>query len=118
MRVTGGIQTKKTHNKYMKMAKGFRGGRRVLFRSARGGVEKGLAYAFRDRKARKREMRSLWITRIGAAAKGLGVSYSKLIDALNKAEINLNRKVLSNLAAEDPGAFQGIVDDLRAKSLI
>jgi large subunit ribosomal protein L20 len=118
MRIKGGIQTKKTHKKFLKMAKGFRGGRRVLFRSAKGGVERGLKFAYRDRKARKREMRSLWITRIGAASKELGVSYSKLIDALNKAEIKLNRKVLSNIAAEDPQAFEGIVEKLKGLSLI
>ncbi|MDR2406214.1 MAG: 50S ribosomal protein L20 [Deltaproteobacteria bacterium] len=118
MRIKGGIQTKKTHKKFLKMAKGFRGGRRVLFRSAKGGVERGLKFAYRDRKVRKREMRSLWITRIGAAAKELGVSYSRLMDALNKAEIQLNRKVLSNIAAEDPAAFKGIVDKLKASALI
>ncbi|MDR2200462.1 MAG: 50S ribosomal protein L20 [Deltaproteobacteria bacterium] len=118
MRVKGGIQTKKTHKKYLKMAKGYRGGRRVLFRSAKGGVERGLKFAYRDRKARKREMRSLWIVRIGAAAKELGVSYSRLMDALKKAEITLNRKVLSNIAAEDPGSFKGIVDNLKASSLL
>ena len=118
MRVKGGIQTKKTHKKFLKMSKGYRAGRRVLYRSARGGVERGLKFAYRDRKVRKREMRSLWIIRIGAAAKELGVSYSKLIDALKKAEIGLNRKVLSNIAAEDPQVFQGIVNDLKAGSYL
>jgi large subunit ribosomal protein L20 len=114
MRVTGGLQTKKTHKKFLKMAKGYRGGRRVLFRSARGGVERGLKFAYRDRKVRKREMRSIWIQRINAAARELGMSYSRLIDALKKAEVTLDRKILSNLAAEDPKAFQSIVDSLKA----
>ena len=118
MRVKGGIQTKKTHKKFLKMSKGYRAGRRVLYRSARGGVERGLSFAYRDRKARKREMRSLWIVRIGAAAKELGVSYSKLMDALKKAEITLNRKVLYNLAAEDPDAFRNIVNGLKEGSLL
>ncbi|MDR2339418.1 MAG: 50S ribosomal protein L20 [Deltaproteobacteria bacterium] len=118
MRVKGGIQTKKTHKKFLKMAKGYRAGRRVLYRSAKGGVERGLKFAFRDRKARKREMRALWITRIGAAAKELGVSYSRLMDALKKGDIGLNRKVLSNMAAEDPGSFKGIVEHLKAGSLL
>jgi large subunit ribosomal protein L20 len=114
MRVTGGLQTKKTHKKFLKMAKGYHGGRRVLFRSARGGVERGLKFAYRDRKVRKREMRSIWIQRINAAARELGMSYSRLMDALKKAEVTLNRKILSNLAAEDPKAFQGIVESLKA----
>jgi large subunit ribosomal protein L20 len=114
MRIKGGIQTKKTHKKYMKLAKGFTGGRRVLYRSAREGVERGLCFAYRDRKARKREMRALWITRISAAAKGLGTSYSVLIDVLNKAGVGLNRKMLSNMAATDPESFRSLVEQAKA----
>jgi large subunit ribosomal protein L20 len=116
VRIKGGIQTKKRHKKYMKLAKGFRGGRRVLYRSAREGVEKGLCFAYRDRKARKREMRGLWITRIGAAAKALGTSYSVLIDVLKKAGLDINRKMLSNIAARDPEAFAGLVEQAKAKA--
>ncbi|MDR1038569.1 MAG: 50S ribosomal protein L20 [Deltaproteobacteria bacterium] len=114
MRVKGGIQTKKRHKKYMKLAKGFTGGRRVLYRSAREGVEKGLCYAYRDRKARKREMRALWIARISAAAKGLGTSYSVLMDLFKKAGVTLNRKMLSNIAAQDPEAFSSLVEQAKA----
>jgi large subunit ribosomal protein L20 len=114
MRVKGGLAAKKRHKKYMKMAKGFRGGRRVLYRSAREGVERGLCFAYRDRKARKREMRSLWITRIGAAAKELGISYSRLIDALKKAHVDLDRKMLADMAALDPQGFAGLVGQIKA----
>jgi large subunit ribosomal protein L20 len=109
MRIKGGMQTKKRHKKYMKLAKGFQGGRRVLYRSAREGVEKGLCFAYRDRKARKREMRSLWIARISAGAKSLGVSYSKLIDLLKKSQVSVDRKMLSDMAATDFEAFKSLV---------
>ena len=109
MRVKGGVKTRKRHNKYMKLAKGFRGGRGVLYRSAREGVERGLCFAYRDRKVRKREMRSLWIVRISAAAKELGTSYSRLIDALNKANMSVDRKMLAELAVSDPQGFAQLV---------
>ncbi len=109
MRVKGGVKTRKRHNKYMKLAKGYRGGRGELYRSAREGVEKGLCYAYRDRKARKREMRGLWIVRISAAAKELGTSYSRVIDALNKAKMIVDRKMLAELAVSDSGAFAQLV---------
>lgn len=105
MRVKGGVKANKRHSKYMKLAKGFRGGRRVLYRSAREGVERGLCFAYRDRKVRKREMRSLWIVRISAAAKELGASYSRLIDGLNKAGLIIDRKMLAELAVSDPQGF-------------
>ncbi len=105
MRVKGGVKANKRHSKYMKLAKGFRGGRRVLYRSAREGVERGLCFAYRDRKVRKREMRSLWILRISAAAKELGASYSRLIDGLNKAGLIVDRKILAELAVSDPQGF-------------
>jgi large subunit ribosomal protein L20 len=113
MRIKGGIQTKKRHKKYMKLAKGYRGGRRVLYRSAREGVEKGLCYAYRDRKARKREMRSLWIARISAAAKSLGTSYSALMGLFKKADVTLNRKILSDLATTDPQTFGSLVEQAK-----
>lgn len=114
MRVKGGIQSKKRHNKYMKMAKGYRGGRSQLYRSAREGVERALCFAYRDRKARKREMRRLWIVRISAAAKDLGTSYSRLIDAFNKAAIDLDRKVLADMAVSDPSGFAQLVKSVQA----
>ena len=114
MRVKGGLAAKKRHKKYLSMAKGYRAGRRTLYRSAREGVERGLCFAFRDRKVRKREMRSLWIIRIGAAARALGLSYSKLMDLIKKAGIEIDRKMLSNLAIVDPQAFKGLVDTAKA----
>jgi large subunit ribosomal protein L20 len=109
MRVKGGLQTKKRHKKYLAMAKGYRGGRRTLYRSAREGVERGLCFAYRDRRARKRDMRSLWIVRISAAAKALGSSYSKVIDLLKKAQVEIDRKMLSELASTDPQAFASLI---------
>lgn len=109
MRVKGGVKTNQRHSKYMKLAKGFRGGRGVLYRSAREGVERGLCFAYRDRKVRKREMRALWITRIGAAAKEMGTSYSRVIDVLNKANMIVDRKVLAELAVSDPQGFVQLV---------
>lgn len=109
MRVKGGIQSKKRHNKFVKMASGYRAGRGSLYRSVREGVEKALCYAYRDRKARKREMRALWIVRISAAAKELGTSYSRLIDALNKANMSIDRKMLADLAVVDPQGFAQLV---------
>ena len=105
MRVKGGVKSRKRHKKYLKQAKGYRGGRGALYRTAREIVERGLCFAYRDRKARKREMRSLWVIRIGAAAKALGSSYSRLIDALNKSQITVDRKMLAELAVSDPGGF-------------
>lgn len=113
MRVKGGLQSKKRHNKYMKMAKGYRGGRGRLYRSAREGVERALCFAYRDRKARKREMRRLWIVRISAAVKELGCSYSRFIDGLNKAAINLDRKVLADMAISDPAGFAQLVKSVQ-----
>ncbi|MDR1050961.1 MAG: 50S ribosomal protein L20 [Deltaproteobacteria bacterium] len=109
MRVKGGLQAKKRHKKYIAMAKGYRGGRRNLYRSVREGVERALCFAYRDRRTRKREMRSLWIVRISAACKELGLSYSRLIDMLNKAGISVDRKMLSELAARDPKSFANLV---------
>ena len=109
MRVKGGVTAKKRHAKYLKMAKGYRGGRGVLYRSARETVERALCFAYRDRKVRKREMRSLWVIRISAAAKAAGTSYSRLIDALNKARIIVDRKMLAELAVSDPPGFVQLV---------
>lgn len=114
MRVKGGVKTNKRHSKYMKLAKGYRGGRGVLYRSAREGVERGLCFAYRDRRVRKREMRSLWIVRISAAAKELGTSYSRLIDTLNKAGMVIDRKMLAELAVSDPQGFAQLVQAAQA----
>jgi large subunit ribosomal protein L20 len=104
-RVKGGTTTRKRHKKVLKLAKGYVGGRGKLFRSARETVDKGLTYAYRDRKVRKREFRSLWTIRINAAARIHGLSYSKLIQGLKKAQVALDRKILAELAVSDPGCF-------------
>jgi len=104
-RVKGGPSTKRRHKKYLKAAKGFRAGRGNLYRSAREAVERGLAFAYRDRKQRKRDFRRLWIVRINAAARSHGLSYSRLIDGLKKAQVDIDRKVLADMAVYDPTGF-------------
>ncbi len=108
-RVTRGFKARRRRNKVLSMAKGFRGGKHRLYRSATEAVDRALCYAYRDRRTKKRNMRSLWITRIGAAAKLNGTSYSRLIGGLSKADIELDRKVLSHLAIIDPNAFSEVV---------
>jgi large subunit ribosomal protein L20 len=104
-RVRKSVASRARRKKYLSLAKGYRSGRRRLYRSAREGVEKALAFAYRDRKVRKREFRSLWIVRINAALRPLGMSYSKFIGGLKKAQIGLDRKVLADLAIYDPQGF-------------
>lgn len=104
-RVKRGTKGRQRHKKVLKLAKGNVGGRRRGYRQARSTVEKGLTYAYRDRKVRKREFRGLWIVRIGAAARMHGLSYSRFIAGLKKAGVDLDRKVLADLAVRDPGAF-------------
>jgi len=104
-RVKRGTKTRRRHKKLLKLAKGNVGGRRRGYRQARETVEKGLVYAYRDRKVRKRDFRSLWIVRINAAARLHGLSYSRLMQGLKKAGVDLDRKVLADLAVRDPGAF-------------
>jgi large subunit ribosomal protein L20 len=107
-RVKRGFKARRRRNKILKMAKGYRGARHRLFRSATEAVDRALCYAYRDRRVRKRDFRKLWIARISAAAKELGLSYSRLMGGLKKAEIKLDRKILSNLAILDPGSFAKI----------
>ncbi|MDR2141716.1 MAG: 50S ribosomal protein L20 [Deltaproteobacteria bacterium] len=114
MRVKGGLAAKKRHKKFLSLAKGFRAGRRTLYRSAREGVERGLSFAYRDRKVRKREMRSLWIIRLGAAAKTLGLSYSRLINLLKKSKVEIDRRALSDLATLEPENFATLVKTIQA----
>jgi len=109
-RVKRGVRARARHKKYLKMAKGFRGGRRRMYRSAREAVERGLNFAFRDRKVRKREFRNLWVVRINAAVRPLGLSYSRFIGAAKKAGLALDRKVLADLAIYDPQGFAQVVD--------
>jgi len=108
-RVTRGFKARRRRNKVLSLAKGFRGGKHRLFRSAAEAVDRALCYAYRDRRVKKREFRQLWIARINAAAKQNGVSYSRLISGLAKNSIELDRKVLSNLAIVDPSAFTAVV---------
>jgi large subunit ribosomal protein L20 len=103
------VASRERRKKILKLAKGARLGRRNQIRAARNGVFKGLTYAYRDRKNRKREFRALWITRISAAAKMEGISYSTLIGGLIKAEVAVNRKMLADLAVNDPNAFRHLV---------
>jgi large subunit ribosomal protein L20 len=108
-RVTRGFKARRRRKKVLDMAKGFRGGRHALYRTATEAVDRALVYAYRDRKARKRDFRKLWIVRIGAGAKENGTSYSRLIGGLKKANVALDRKVLANLALLDPNAFAEVV---------
>ncbi len=114
MRVKGGPQGHQRHKKVMKFTKGQRGTKHFLFRRANEAMLKSLWYAYRDRRTRKRDLRKLWITRINAAARLNGVSYSRLIYALRKANINLNRKMLADLAVRDPQAFAAVVTQAQA----
>ncbi|MEM6502803.1 MAG: 50S ribosomal protein L20 [Cyanobacteria bacterium P01_C01_bin.89] len=109
-RVKRGNVARKRRKKILKMAKGYRGSHSKLFRTANQQVMKALRNAYRDRRRRKRDFRRLWIARINAAARLNGVSYSKLIGGLKKAEIGLNRKMLAQLAVLDPETFAKVVE--------
>lgn len=115
MRIKRGKTAKARHKKFLKMARGYRGARSKLYETARETVERALVYAYRDRKVRKREFRSLWIMRINAAAREHGMSYSKFIHALGQAGIVLNRKVLADIAVRDKDAFAQIAQIAKAK---
>jgi large subunit ribosomal protein L20 len=106
-RVKRGVTARRRRKKTAKLAKGAVGGRK-LYRQARSTTEKGLVYAYRDRRRRKREMRGLWIARINAGARLVGLSYSQLVDGLKKANVQIDRKILADLAMEDAAAFAGI----------
>ena len=110
MRIKRGFKARRRRNKVLKLAKGFRGGRSKLFRTAADSVDKALNYAYRDRKARKRDFRQLWIARINAGARMNNLSYSKFMHGLKLAEVDLDRKVLAQLAVSDPVAFSQIVN--------
>ena len=113
-RVKGGPKGHLRHKKILKMNKGYFGSRHRLFRRANEAMMKSLWYAFRDRRVRKRELRKLWITRINAAARLHGLTYSRLINALKISGIALNRKVLSDLAIRDPQAFSAVIAKAKA----
>jgi large subunit ribosomal protein L20 len=108
MRVKGGVKARRRHNKILKLAKGFSGTSGNLFTVAIGRVDRALRYSYRDRKVRKRDFRRLWIARINAASRINDLSYSKLIHGLKKASVELDRKVLAELAISDPGGFSQI----------
>jgi large subunit ribosomal protein L20 len=114
-RVKRGFKARRRRNKVLKLAKGYRGARGKLFRSAAEAVDRGLKYAFRDRKVKKRDFRALWISRINAGARENGLSYSRLVYGLKIAEIGLDRKVLALLAVTEPAAFSAIVDKAKAQ---
>ncbi|AFZ44766.1 LSU ribosomal protein L20P [Halothece sp. PCC 7418] len=109
-RVKKGNVSQKRHKKILKLAKGFRGAHSKLFRTANQQVMKALRHSYRDRRRRKRDFRRLWIARINAAARQNGMSYSQLTGQLKKADIQLNRKMLANLAMLDPEAFAKVVE--------
>ncbi len=109
MRVKRGVTKKARHKKILKMAKGYRGRSKNCFRIAIQRVEKALQYAYRDRRTKKRDLRSLWIQRINAAVRNHGLVYSKFIKGLNLAGINIDRKILSELAVNEPSSFEKIV---------
>ena len=108
-RVTKSITAKKRHKKALKSAKGYYGARSRLYKTAKQSNIKALQYAFRDRKNKKRAFRNLWITRINAASREIGVSYSKLMSSLSNKKIVINRKILADIAVNDKSAFQEIV---------
>ncbi|MFH2127832.1 MAG: 50S ribosomal protein L20 [Pseudomonadota bacterium] len=109
-RVRRGFKARQRRNKVLKMAKGYVGGRRKLYRTAVDTVQRALVFAYRDRKVKKREFRKLWIVRINAAVRDHGLSYSRFIDGLNKSKVALDRKVLSELAISDPAGFAKVVE--------
>jgi large subunit ribosomal protein L20 len=115
-RAKGGPKTRRRHKKTMKLAKGYVGGRRKTYRQARETVERGLTYAYRDRKQRKRDFRGLWITRINAAARVHGLSYSRLMAGLREARVEVDRKILAALALDDPRAFGEIAGLARTRA--
>lgn len=114
MRVRTGIVRRRRHKKILKLAKGFFSGRRKHFRKAKEQVERSLVYAYRDRRNKKRDFRKLWITRINAACRLNDISYSRFINALNKANIDLDRKILADMAMNDPQAFSAVVKQAKA----
>lgn len=108
MRIKRSVTARNRHKKILDLAKGMQHARRRSFRLAKQGVIRALQYAYRDRRNKKRDLRELWVTRINAAARENGTTYSKLIAGLKKANIELDRKILSELAATDPKAFQAV----------
>ena len=114
-RVKRGVTARARHKKIRALAKGYRGRRKNVFRIAKQAVMKAGQYAYRDRRTRKRVFRALWIARINAAARGLGITYSKFMAGMKKASIDIDRKMLAELAVNDPAAFGSIVAKVKAQ---
>ena len=114
-RIKGGLNAKKKHNRVLKLAKGYRGARSKQYRVAKQSVMRALTSSFAGRKERKRQFRRLWIARINAAARLNGLSYSKFMYGLKLAEIDINRKMLSEMAISDPEGFAKLVDVAKSK---
>jgi large subunit ribosomal protein L20 len=114
-RVKRGVTARARHKKILALAKGYRGRRKNVFRIAKQAVMKAGQYAYRDRRTRKRVFRQLWIARINAAARGLGITYSKFMNGMKKAAIEIDRKMLAELAVNDPAAFGAIVAKVKAQ---
>lgn len=114
-RTKGGVVSRRRRKRVLKLAKGYFGSKHTLFRTANAQVMKSLTYAYRDRKNNKRNFRRLWIARISAAAKLNGISYSKLMHGLKLANIDINRKMLSEIAIADPAGFTALCDSAKAK---
>lgn len=112
-RVKRGFKARRRRNKVLKAAKGYRGSHSKLYRSATVAIDRALQYAYRDRRNKKRDFRRLWIIRINAAARENGMSYSQLMGGLNKAGVDLDRKILSDMAINDPAGFAKIVEMAR-----
>ena len=113
-RVKRGVQARARHKKVLKKAKGYYGARSRIYRVAKQAVIKAGQYAYRDRRVKKREFRALWIVRINAAAREAGMSYSRFMNALSKAGIELDRKVLADMAMNDKASFMKLVDQVKA----
>lgn len=116
MRSTSGPVTRRRHKKIVRLAKGYRGLRNHLFRAAKNAVMKAGIHAYRDRRRKKRDFRSLWNVRINAACRSLGTTYSRFIAALFKNKVVINRKMLADLALNNPAIFKSIVDQTSSKS--
>lgn len=114
-RIKGGLNAKKKHNRVLKLAKGYRGARSKQYRVAKQSVMRALATSFAGRKERKRQFRQLWIARINAAARLNGLSYSRFMHGLKLAEIDINRKMLSEMAISDPEGFASLVEVAKSK---
>ena len=112
-RIKGAMHTRKRHKKILKLAKGYRGGRSRLFRTANEAVMKAMANAYIGRKQKKRDFRQLWIARINAAARANGMNYSTMMNGLKKAGISINRKMLAEIAVSDPQAFAKLVEKVK-----